>query len=329
MTELGKGAAPHRLAWPALKRVVRQSMRDDVMGLAAELSYRFFLALFPFALFLAALGGFVAAQLPIENPAQRAVELLGDALPGEATELLRVELERVIANRTPGLLSAGAILALFFATGGMNAIIKALDRAYSVSETRPFWKRYLVALVMTVVAGAAVIVAFVLLVPLRMLGPAIGGALGLGQNTSLLVNLLAAVLAFVLIVGAVAYVFRVAPNIRLPLRAVLPGAFLFAVVWVAATLGFSFWVTNFGNYGATYGALAGVVIALIWFYVSALLLLVAAEVNEVLHELADPADVENRRRDSETEGDRAEGAMRRPPRRPEYEEDTEADASPA
>ncbi|CAN5833354.1 N/A [soil metagenome] len=280
-------------------QIYRQSMRDDVMGLSAELSYRFFLALFPFFIFLSALGGFIAAQLPIDNPAEEVVGLLGDALPEEAAQIVQGQLESILDNQNSGLLSLGAVLALFFATGGTNAVMKAMDRVYSVKETRPIWKRYPLALGMTMLAGAALIVAFLLIGPLRIFGPQIADALGMAQEASTLIAIAGGVVAFLLLVLVAAYVYRVAPNIELPLKSVLPGAFLFAVAWIVGTIGFFLWVTNFGDYASTYGALAGVVVVLIWFYVSALLFLLAAEVNGVLHEMRDPTDVENRRRATE------------------------------
>jgi membrane protein len=137
---------------------------------------------------------------------------------------------------------------------------------------------------------------------------------------------------------AAAYVYRVAPNIELPLKSVLPGAFLFAVAWIVGTIGFFLWVTNFGDYTSTYGALAGVVIVLIWFYVSALLFLLAAEVNEVLHEMRDPSDVENRRRVAEeteqgdageAEAESAHEDTRHDRHERAYEEDTDEGAASA
>lgn len=317
-------------------QIYRQAMRDDVMGLAAELSYRFFLAIFPFAIFLTALGGFVATQLPIQNPAEQAVQMLGDALPQEAAAVVQSELENIIQQQSGSLLSVGAVLALFFATGGTNAVIKAMNRVYGVAEGRPIWKRYLVALAMTLLAGAALIGAFILLGPLRIFGPQIADALGLGETAPLIITIVGGILAFLLLLLAAAYVYRVAPNIRLPLKSVLPGALLFAVAWIVGTLGFFFYVTNFGNYGSTYGALAGVVIMLIWFYVSALLFLISAEFNEVLHEIRDPADVENRRQIAALE-EGGGGEQRAPQRRGEADRskrayDDEADeegAAPA
>jgi membrane protein len=293
-----RGAGPLGQAAIVGRRTISQSLRDDVLGLSAELAYRFFLAIFPFGIFLAALGGFVADWLDIENPAQRAVDLLGGVLPEEAAGLVQSELQSVIDRQSAGLLSLGAVLALFFATGGTNAIIKAMNRAYSVKERRSFIGRYAMAVTLTIVAGAAIVSAFVLLVPVRLLARPLAEALGMGQAVGLVTQLMAGLGALVLVVAAATIVYRVAPNIRLPLRAVLPGAVLFAIGWLVATLGFAFYVGNFADYANTYGALAGVAITLIWFYASALILLVCAEVNEVLHELHEPADVERRRREA-------------------------------
>lgn len=281
-------------------------MRDDVLGLAAELAYRFFLALFPFTIFMTALGGFLAQQLQVQNPADQVVQLLGDLLPPEAAALVQAELERVIANQNAGLLSLGALLALFFATGGTKAIMKALNRAYGVEEGRAIWRRYVVAIALTLVAGGGILLAFVLFVPVRLIARHLAAAVGMGDFTGVIVDVLAALGALLLLVVAASIVYRIAPNIRLPLRAVLPGAVLFALLWLAVTFGFGFYVSNFGNYANTYGALAGVAITLIWFYVSGLILLVSAEVNEVIHEMTQPEDVERRRQESarQSEGDR-------------------------
>jgi membrane protein len=299
------GIRRRRVRWfEAARAVVQQTVRDDVPGLAAELAFRFFLAMFPFAIFLTALGAFIATELAIPDPSQRAVQLLGDLLPAEATTLVQRQLQQVVDSQNAGLLSIGALAAVFFATGGTNAIIKAMNRAYGVRERRPLWRRYILAIVLTLFAGASVVTAFVLWVPLRILIPEILEALGLGAVATVVANVILAVLALALVVTAASVIYRVAPNIKLPMRSVLPGAVLFAIGWLITTLGFGFYVSNFGNYANTYGALAGVAIVLLWFYFSSLILLVAAEVNEVIHEMSDPQDVDRRRRESEAETDR-------------------------
>jgi membrane protein len=287
----------HRAVY-ALRQVIDQVVRDDVAGLAAEMSYRFFMAIFPFAIFLTAFGGFVAQQLAVSNPAARIVQALSGVLPPDAATLVQSQLEQIISGQNATLLSAGALLALWFATGGMNAIIKALNRAYNVPEGRVTWHRYVVAIVLTLVGGATVIAAFVLFVPVRLIASEVVSTLGFGQFAQLAVNATSGAAALLLLIAAAAFIYRVAPNIKLPPGAVLPGAVVFAVSWLAITFGFAFYVSNFGNYANTYGALAGVVIMLIWFYLSSILLLVSAEINEVVHQIRKPGEIDRLREES-------------------------------
>lgn len=274
-------------------------MDDDVFGLAAELAYRFFLAIFPFAIFLTALGGFIAASLNVENPAGKIVQSLGDVLPQGADTIVKSQLQQIIDLRDPSLLSASALLALFFATGGMNAVIKAMNRVYDVTEGRAIWRRYGVAFLLTIIGGAGMISAFVLYGPVLYLTPQVVQFLGLGSQTALIISLISMIAALALVVIAVTLVYRLAPNIRLPLVTLLPGALLFALVWLVAILGLNIYVANFASYANTYGALAGVVILLLFFYVSALLFLLAGEFNASLHTITAPRDLQERRHESE------------------------------
>jgi membrane protein len=285
-----------------VRRVARQSFDDDVVGLAAELAFRFFLALFPFAIFLAAFGGLVASNLNIENPAEQIVLALGDVLPKGTGTLIQSQLRLVVTHNAGAALTSGsAVIALILATGGMNAVIKAMNRVYKVPEGRPFWRRYPMALLLTLVAVAGLMAAFILYGPLRILAPQITNALGLGQASGAIVSLLSTVGATTLVGLAALLVYRVAPNIQLPIRMLLPGAVLATLGWLATTFALDFYIANFGNYANTYGALAGVAILLIWFYASALVFLVAAVLNEVLHATSEPADLRRRREDSSRE----------------------------
>jgi membrane protein len=289
-----------RFDFAALARdIVWRCMDDDVLGLSAELAYRFFLAIFPFAIFLTALGGFIAANLNVENPAGQIVQSLGGLLPEGADTIVKSQLQAIIDFRDPSLLSLSALLALFFATGGMNAVIKAMNRVYDVPESRVIWRRYLVALLLTIIGGAGMISAFVLYGPVRYLAPQVAHALGLGSQTALVINVISIGAALLLVVVAATLVYRLAPNLRLSVTSLLPGAVLFAVVWLVATLGLNIYVTNFGSYANTYGALAGVAILLLFFYVSALLFLVAGQFNAALHAMTAPRDLRERREESE------------------------------
>jgi membrane protein len=296
------------------RRLVDHVMKDDSVGLAAELAYRFFLAIFPFAIFLAALGGAVARALEIQNPAEQAVDLLQDALPEEAATLIGRELQNIVETEQAGLMSVGVLAALWFATGGTNTIIKAANRVYATQESRPFWKRYLLALGMTVLAGSAVVGAFVLFFAGQVIGEDFAGQIGLGEVWGI-ITILRWPLMVLLLIVAVSVLYRLAPSIKSPPRWVLPGAILFTVGWLVATALFGFYVANFADYAGTYGALAGVVILLIWFYMTAFLLLLGLEVNEVIAEMRDPEGLKRLRHQAGEEVELEEADQRRRPDR--------------
>ncbi|CAN5479057.1 hypothetical protein BH20CHL6_BH20CHL6_03620 [soil metagenome] len=285
-------------------KVVQQSLRDDVTGLASQLAYRFFLSLFPFAIFLGALSSFVSRWLGIEDPTTRILSLVGSALPPEASQLIGGQLERILGQQDSRLLSFSAVAALYVATTGTKSVIVALNRAYDVSDTRPIWQQYLVALLLTVVAGGAILAAFVLFVPARFFARELAQLAGLGAESSTIVTLSTLVGAILLLLVAVGILYRSAPNLRIPWRWVVPGAVFFAAGWSVATFVFSLYVSNFSSYANTYGALAGVAVLLIWLYVTGLIFLIGAELNEVLYEQSRPAEVQAERARTNEEAER-------------------------
>src|SRR6476659_9509416 len=146
------------------RRLVDGVRQHDVSGLSAEIAYRFLFAVFPFGLFVAALGAFVAGLLHVDNPAQLVLNGLGDNLPPDIAASLRPELEHLLNAGQPGVLGLGALLALWAATGGTNALIKGMHRAYGVPEQRHFLLRYAIAISLTLLAAIGVIASFATIV---------------------------------------------------------------------------------------------------------------------------------------------------------------------
>ena len=284
------------------KQVVTETLADDVPGLAAELAYRFFLALFPFFIFLAALGGVVAGLLGIRNPTDRVMQTMEAHLPTDAAGVIRTQLEGVVHSQNPGLLSFGLIGALWAASSAFKAVMKAMNRAYDVEETRAFWTKYLVGLGLTLLAGTFVIGAFLLLVAGQFLIGRGAEAVGLAGVWGTVLSIIRWPVAIVLIMVAMAFLYWAAPNIGLPFKWITPGAVVFTLVWVVATLLFGFYVANFGSYNATYGALGGVVVLLLWFYITGFIMLVGAELNAIIDEQVDPEKLQAQRRQKQAEG---------------------------
>jgi membrane protein len=287
-------------------RFVRSVQEHDLTGLAAELAYRFLFAVFPFGLFLAALGAFAAGWLGIENPAQQIVDGLGDNLPPALASALAPELERVIGTARPGLLSFGAIAALWAATGGTNALIKAMNRAYDVEETRSFVPRTLLAIGLTLLGSLGILVSFVTIVGGALVTEQIAEQLGLSGQAWFLLSLARWPAVFVLLVVAVAILYRLAPNVRTPWRWAFGGAALFTAGWLIATWAFAWYVGTMGNYGATYGALGGVIVLMLWFYLTGLLLVGAAALTASAASVVEPERFEARRREIAADRERGD-----------------------
>jgi membrane protein len=265
----------------------RRLGQHDVAGLAAELAYRFFLALFPFVIFLAALGAFVARSLGVADPSGEILRSFGAALPTEVATLVGEELRRIVDHQDAGLLSFGAIASLYVATGGTNAALKAIQRAYGLSRGRPFWLAYPLAIGLTIGGSALIVILFVLFVGLEVVGDDVAVRLGIEPAWRTLL-VLRWVLAVPVLILVAATLYRVGTVASPPWRAILPGAALFAVGWLAATFVFALYVNALGNYGATYGALGGVAGLLVWLYLSGFVLILGAEVTGALFEASAP-----------------------------------------
>jgi membrane protein len=288
-------AAPSREeAKDVVRKLVEGIKEDDVSGLAAEIAYRFLFAVFPFGLFVAALGSFAAGWLHVENPAQMIVNGLGDNLPPSIAQGLTPELERLLGSHQPALITFGALTALWAATGGTNALVKGIHRAYDVPEQRPFLMRYAVAIGLTILAAAGAILSFVTIVGGAVFTQQAAQRIGLGDQAFFVLQLLRWPAVFVVIMAAAAILYRYAPSVVVPWRGIIVGAAVFAAGWLIATAVIGFYATNVANYGATYGSLGAVIVMMLWFYGSAAMLLIGAEVTAAIAHERMPQEIRRR-----------------------------------
>ena len=277
------------------KRFIGEFQRDDVAGLSAELAYRFLFAIFPFGIFVAALTAFIASSIGFDDPTSQIMGSVGDNLPPQLADVVRPQLEAVIGKTQPGLLTFGAVAALWAATGGMNALIKALNRAWEVDDTRSFLPKTAMAVGLTLLGSFGLIGSFVTVVGASLLTTQVVAQLGIDQVTVDIVSLLRWPLVFVLLSAAVAILYHFAPNFRAPWRWCLAGGALFSIAWILATGLFALYVANFANYANTYGALGGVIALMLWFYLSAMLLVSAAAIIAAALKETQPVAVDERR----------------------------------
>ena len=276
------------------KRLISSIREDDVSGLAAEIAYRFLFAIFPFGLFVAALGTVVAGWLRVGNPAEQIIAGLGDNLPPSIADALQPELERLFASASNGLIWTGALLALWAATGGTNALVKGIHRAYGVPEQRPFLLRYAIAVGLTLLAAVGVIASFVTIVGGAMITQEIAEQFGLRGQAWALVQLLRWPAVFLGLTLAVAILYRYAPSVVVPWRWIAVGAVVFTLGWLVATAALGWYAGNVADYGATYGSLGAVIVLMLWFYLTAALLLVGAEITAALARERTPTEIRRR-----------------------------------
>ena len=269
------------------RRVVREIQQDDCLGRAAQLAYYFLFALFPFFLVLTTLLGY----LPIPNLLDRLMDMLGQMLPGEALQLVQDNLHELVSGGRGGLLSFGLLAALWTSSSALTAIMDSLNRAYDVEEGRPFWKVRGLAILLTVGLSAFIIVSIVLLT----FGPQIGGwiadQMGLGRVFQMAWNVLRWPVIVGLLIVAMALVYYLAPDVEQQWQWITPGSIVAVLGWLLASLGFSYYVNQFGSYNATYGSIGAVIVLLTWMYVSGFFVLVGGEINaEIEHASASGKD---------------------------------------
>jgi membrane protein len=264
----------------ALKAAVQDFQRDDALGLAAQLAFFLILALFPFILVLVSLMGLFGSE-------ELAAVVLGyfrQVTPEEVYTLIETYTEDIISGREkrPGLLSFGILFTIWPASGAFAALIHALNRAYDVQETRPFWKVRGIAILMML--GLSVLI--LLGVLLMVFGPSIGAALanvfGLDEEFQLVWNLVRWPIAFLFLVFTVALIYYFAPDADQPFRWITPGGLIGVLLWVLASAAFSFYVNNFGSYNRTYGSIGVVIVLLLYLYISSLTILFGATLNATL-----------------------------------------------
>ncbi|MBS4209184.1 YihY/virulence factor BrkB family protein [Bacillus sp. FJAT-50079] len=261
-----------------LKRLLAKVMDNDVTGMAAQLAYFFLLSLFPLLIFIVTL-------LPYTPLTQDDIfNVIKDFAPTETFSMIQNTINEVMENRSGGLLSIGIIGTIWSASNGMNALMRSLNRAYDVTEKRPF----LVARGLAILLTLAMIFVFLLALLLPVFGKQLGififSQFGLSvaflKTWNLLRWVISPVILFIVFLG----IYYIAPSVKIKCLAAVPGAIFASVGWIIVSLGFSHYVSYFGNYSSTYGSIGGIIILMLWFYISAIIMMVGGEVNSLFGE---------------------------------------------
>jgi membrane protein len=269
------------LPWLELaRRTWREVVDDDVLGLAAQLSYYFFLALFPAILFLLALASF----FPLSNVTDDVARSLGPFVSAQVLELIQEQMRRLANNENGGLLTFGVAGALWSSSAALVSIVGALNRAYDIEEGRPWWKVRLIAIALTLGVAVIVLVALSLVLVGPTVAERLGQSTGWGAPFEWTWLVLQWPLVCALIAVAIGLLYYYGPDADQDWAWITPGAVAATVLWLVVSLIFKFYVANFTDYEGSYGTVGGVIVVLLWFYVSGVALLTGAELNaEIEH----------------------------------------------
>jgi membrane protein len=262
------------------KRSATEVMADNCLGLAAQLAYYFFLALFPALLFMVAVMSF----MPVTGLLDAVTAMLARIAPGEVLKIVQDQLAKIANDKATGLLTLGMLGTIWSTSSGMTAIIDTLNQAYDIQETRPWWKVRVTAVALTVALALFIVISLALV----MVGPTMAEKVAvwmhMGPVFAWTWKVMQWPFVFALVTLGIAMIYYFAPDAEQDWVYITPGSILATMLWLVISLIFKFYIANFTSYTATYGFIGGAIVLMLWFYVSALAVLVGAEVNaEIEH----------------------------------------------
>jgi membrane protein len=266
----GRPAARAQPPWRSRVGALHREWRRNRLGeSAAALAFYVALALFPFLLFVVALAGTVLKP----GQVQAVIGSLGEQVPSAFSHLPDQQIAALTGGGQKGLLTFSGVGAIWSATAGVVSLISALNSAYGVEERRPRWRVYSMSLVV-MVAGALLALAAGFL---TLAAPALATRLGAPWPTIVAWGRLPVAVLLMMVLWATLYTGL--PDTRRPFQLLTPGAVIGVLIWLLASLGFSVYLAHFSTFGITYGALGGIVVLLLWIWISSLALVLGAAIN--------------------------------------------------
>ena len=269
-------------------RVWNRSEEDEVLGRAAQLSYYFLLALFPLLIFLITLFGYFNGGAHLQH---KLISYLGNVMPPAALQLVIATLAEVTKDRGTAKLSFGLLFALWAASSGVNALAQALNAAYDVPETRPWWRVRLVSIALTIALALLIISALLIVLYGGHFGIAIAALIHEGRAFAFVWRILQWPIALAFVFLAFDMIYRFVPNVSVKRKGkglpdsdyrrrwFSPGVLIALLLWLFVSLLFRLYLHFFNSYGATYGSLGALIILMLWFYLTGVAILLGGEIN--------------------------------------------------
>lgn len=271
-------------------RVYNEIWEDDLLGSAAQLAYYFLFALFPLLIFLTSIFGFAVGS---DSELRTSLfKYLGSVLPASALELVNTVITEVSNSSSGGKLTLGLFLALWAASSGMESLTQALNRTYEIKETRPWWKRRLMALFLTIVLALSIISALTVVLFGGQIVDYFAATYGFGAAVAAVWKAAQwlVVLAFILLAFSLIYYFS--PDVREQRwYFITPGSVVGVALWLLISFAFRIYLQYFDSYSATYGSLGAVIILMLWLYFTGAAILIGGQINSEIENATAKAGV--------------------------------------
>jgi membrane protein len=269
------------LSWrEILTRTVHEALADNVFGMAAQLAYYFFFGLFPALLLLIT----IASYFPVHTLMDELVTAMGGFAPPAALSIVTDQITKIREAKPGGLLTFGIAAAVWSTSSAMSAVINTLNSAYDIEEGRPWWKVQLTAILLTLGVALFILISFALVIVGPTLATKVAVSMHLGPVFEWTWKIVQWPVVFALVGTGIALVYYFAPDAEQDWVWLTPGSVLATTLWLVASLAFKYYVVNITDYAATYGAIGGAMVLMLWFYISGAVILVGAEMNaEIEH----------------------------------------------
>jgi membrane protein len=256
-----------------IKMLWHRIAEDDINGLSAQLAYFFLLSLFPLLIVLFTL----LPYIPI--PHEDMLYLIKRFAPDEAMDLIEKNVNYIMSNRNSGLLSFGIIGTIFAASNGIDAIVRAFNKAYDVKETRSF----IVVRGMDILLTFGMILVLILAIVIPIFGKEIGvflfSLLGYTSQFLKLWNAFSWLVNAIILLLIFTGLYWIAPNVKLRCKSVFPGAIFATIGWIISSLGLSFYVRKINDFSFMYGSIGTIIVLMTWLYLSAYIIVIGGEIN--------------------------------------------------
>ncbi len=272
------------------KRAIREFKEDGLTDWAAALTYYGVLALFPALLALVSLVGIFGDPT---TTTQNVMRIVSQVAPGAATEALAGPIQGITSNPGASLITLiiGLVAALWSASGYVGGFMRASNVLYETVEARPIWKLRPLQMLVTLLMLILIVIAALAVVVTGPLAEAVGNVIGLGSTAVTVWSIAKWPVIVLFVITMISVLYYASPNAKLRgFKSVMPGAAFAVVVWLVASLLFGFYVANFGSYNETYGTLGGIIIFLVWLWITNVAILLGAEINAERERTAELAE---------------------------------------